>query len=69
VSLATDVGRIPGWHTLIGNYTPSTVNYRSLTDINSQVTTTAGNFTTLNTTVTGAFYHYFCSIIILNSDF
>ena len=56
-SLATDVGRIPGWHTLIGNYSPSTVNYRSLTDINSQVTTTAGNFTTLNTTVTGAGGH------------
>ena len=56
-SLATDVGRIPGWHTLIGNYNPSTVNYRSLTDINTQVTTTAGNFTTLNTTVTGAGGH------------
>ena len=56
-SLATDVGRIPGWHTLIGNYSPSSVNYRSLTDINTQVTTTAGNFTTLNTTVTGAGGH------------
>tara|TARA_Y100000741_G_scaffold364804_1_gene357087 strand:- start:230 stop:2107 length:1878 start_codon:yes stop_codon:yes gene_type:complete len=36
-TLATDVGRIPGWHTIIGSYDPAT--QRTLTQLDTGVTT------------------------------
>ena len=48
-ALATDVGRIPGWHTIIGNY--NATGNRTLTQLNSGVSTNLASIDSINTDI------------------